>query len=227
MASVRTRVALLAAFALLAAGAGPAVADVTISAATGEPYRYSAPSFAMTTGERAFFQNPEDVSHNVRATAKGPDGGPAFRSRTIGLGATAVEGVQYLGPGSYSFLCTVHSGMTARLDVAAGGSGPEARPDIEVFLPAQTLGTARRTGKIRVRVRALTASRDVALLVREGGRRIASAKRIDLAAGTTRVIRVGLTPAGRRALADGPRAALTVRGSVAFGKPDTARRTLR
>jgi plastocyanin len=226
MPGTKGRVALLSVLAVLTAGAGVAVADATISAAVGEPYRYTATTFSMVPGERATFQNPEDVSHNVTAARRGPDGRPLFRSRTIGIGSTPVEGVQYLGTGTYDFVCTVHSGMRAKLQVAGAGA-PAARPDIEVAVPAQPLGAVRRTGRLKVRVRALTASRDVALLARKGPRRIGFKGNVDLAAGVSRVIRLSLSASGRKALAGLGKAAVSVRGSVPFGSPDLARRTLR
>jgi plastocyanin len=225
MQSIRRRVTLLSALVLLAAGVGVAAADVTISVQPGAD-EFSAASYSVGMGERGVFQNPEDRSHNVTARQKGPDGRPLFRSPTIAARSAPVAGIEYLGAGTYDFHCTVHSGMDAQLVVQNTGT-PVRRPDIEVSIPRQSLETVRNKRKLRVRVRALTKSDDIALIARKGAKRIAAKRNVDLAGGTTRVVALRVGASGRKALAGLEKAAVSVRGSVPFGSPDRAARTLR
>ncbi|HKG36514.1 MAG TPA: hypothetical protein VKA89_08765 [Solirubrobacterales bacterium] len=219
-------IALISLLAALATGTGVAFADVTITAQVGAD-QYAAPAYTVNRGERATFQNPDPTaSHNVTAKKKGPDGKPLFRSRTVAGSSTPVDGVQYLDSGTYRFECTVHAGMEADLQVTGAGT-PVARPRIDVAVPAQSLRSVRGSGKLKVRVRALTDSHDVAILARKGRRRLGSKTNVDLAAGAARVVRVKVTPAGKRALAGLDKAGVSARGSVPFGSPDLARRTLR
>ena len=69
------------------------------------------------------------------ATRSGPDGEPLFNTPTF-LGPTtkAVEGVQYLGAGTYDFYCTIHPEMTGRLTVTSPGEGKGTVA--EMWLPA-------------------------------------------------------------------------------------------
>ena len=226
MRSRGRKIALLSLVVALAAGTGVAFADVTITAQIGAE-QYGSPTYTVDRGERATFQNPDPTSsHNVTAKLRGPDGRPLFRSRTVAGASAPVDGVQYLNSGTYRFECTVHLGMEADLQVTGAGT-PVSRPRIEVSIPAQSLGSVRRGGRLKVRVRALTESRDVVILARKGARRLGSKANVDLPARADRVIRVKLTPAGKRALAGLEKAAVSARGSVPFGSPDLARRTLR
>jgi plastocyanin len=223
--SLTGRVAVLAAAAVLAAGAGVAVADVTISSQPSAD-EYTQPVYTMDQGERAFFTNPSNTSHNVTAKLRGPDARPLFRSKTTSSGTTAVDGAQYLRTGTYDFFCTVHLGMTAKLQVSGQGT-PVARPRIDVAIPRQRLGSVQRTGKLKARVKGVTASDNVVLIAKKGNRRLAVKRNIDLAAGSTRVVTLTLTRSGRKALKGLDRAAVSLRGSVPFGSPDQAARTLR
>jgi plastocyanin len=226
MRRVRTRIALVSALAVLVAGAGVAVADVTISSQPGAD-EFSAASFSVGQGEKGVFLNPDgDRSHNVTARGRGPDGRPLFRSPTISGSSAPVAGIEYLQAGTYDFHCTVHSGMDAQLVVENRGT-PVARPDIAVSIPRQSLASVRNQGKLKVRVRAVTRSDDVVLIARKGARRIGSKRNLDLQGGRTRVIRLAVTSAGRKALAGLEKAAVSVRASVPFGEPDRAARTLR
>ena len=225
--------AALAAMAIAAALSATfaSAASDQIVAVTGSPCcSYSAPTYNVDTGTVASFLNSDpDVSHDVTAfQQKGPDGKPLFASPTVKNTTTAVVGTQYLAPGSYVFFCTIHGfqQMHATL-VVSGSASPVARPKIDVTIPAQTLLSVRRTGRLKVKVRALTASKGVNVTVSKGARRIASAKNLNLARGATRTLRLALTGAGRAALKKGKSAAVSAQGTVPFGAPDTGRRTLR
>jgi plastocyanin len=225
--------AALAAMAIAAALSATfaSAANDQIVAVTGAPCcSYSAPTYNVDTGTVASFLNADpDVSHDVTAyQQKGPDGKPLFASPTVKNTTTAVDGTQYLAPGSYVFFCTIHGfqQMHATLVVSGPGS-PVARPKIDLTIPSQTLAGVRRSGKLKVKVRAVTASQDVSVTVKKGARRIASAKNVNLGQGASKTLRLALTGAGRAALKKGKSAGISAQGAVPFGSPDTARRTLR
>ena len=222
----RGRIAVLtAAFVLL--GAGSAFADTTITSSNSAVNQFDAPTFSMDQGESAFFLNATGNEHNVTSADRGPDGRPLFRSRDSSGGTVAVPGAQYLTGRTYHFVCTIHLGMEADLFVDPTKGTPVARPSIAVTIPAQSLGSVRRSGKIRARVHARTRSDNISVLARKGGIVLGRKANLDLAAGANRLLRLPLTARGRRALAGLERAAVSARAAVPFGRADSARRTLR
>jgi plastocyanin len=221
--------AALAIAAALSATFASAASD-QIVAVTGSPCcSYSAPTYNLDTGTVASFLNADpDVSHDVRAVDKGPDGKPLFDTGLIKNATVPVDGTQYLAAGPYVFFCSLHGFQQMHATLVVSGSGsPVARPKIDVTIPAQTLLAVRRTGRLKVKVRAVTASQGVSVSVSKGARRIASAKDLNLAKGATRTLRLALTGAGRSALKKGKSAGVSAQGTVPFGKPDSTRRTLR
>jgi plastocyanin len=122
--------ATLFASVLLAAGVSAAVPlALGDQQVTAEPRdRYGTPTVTIAQGESVTFTNHDVDSHNVTATANGPDGKPLFASATISLGQTArADGTQYLASGSYQFDCTLHPFMKGTLVVTSAGS-PVPRP---------------------------------------------------------------------------------------------------
>jgi plastocyanin len=183
-------------------------------------------SFSLDPGQVATFQNSGGVSHNVVASGNGPDGAALFGSDTIDSGQVPVKGTQYLASGSYPFVCTIHPGMEAVLAVTANGT-PVARPDIEVKVLSSKLEKVISSGKLKVKVTATTASDDVGLVARKGARKLGSKPNIDLAAGSSRSVKLSLTGAGKNALEDLESAKVKVTGTVPFGSPDSGKRKLR
>ena len=165
----------------------------------------------------------------MTSTATGPDGGALFRSRTIGADdSTPVAGTQYLEAGTYPFFCTLHgASMSGELVVEDGKGAVAARPSIRVSIPSQPLKKVRRSGRIKVKVKAVTASSGVRIVVRRGKKQLGSASGVSLAAGKARTVRVKLSRKGRKALKKGRRVAVSAKGTVAFGKPSQAKRRLR
>lgn len=192
--------------------------------------RYTASTYSSDQGETAQFVNPPaaDSSHNVTAKDNGPDGRPLFRSKTISAGRTSqIDGLQYLAGGSYKFVCTIHGPPMIGTYVVDGTKGaPVARPRIDVTLPKQGLSAVRNSGKLKVKVRALTRSAGISLDARKGRKRLGTKSGLTLAAGASRTIVLTLTTAGRKALKGLKSASISVKGSVAFGRPDSARRNL-
>jgi plastocyanin len=191
---------------------------------------YTAQTYSMAAGEVPTFTNDSigDVPHDVAATTRGPDGNYLFKSKVIGSNRSApVNGTQYLAPGTYRFFCTVHgSSMSANLEVGPGD--PQPRPRLAVTLLSRDIAAVRRTGKLVVRVAdAGSDASGVALVAKLGRRTIATKRGVAVAAGARRTLRMALNRRGREALEGRRRAVVTVRATVPFAAPDTARRVLR
>ena len=75
----------------------------------------------------------------------------------------------------------IHMGMGAALQVGTNGT-PVARPSIAVTIPAQSLRAVRRSGKLKVRVRALTRSDNTSVLATKSGIGLGRKSNIDLGA---------------------------------------------
>jgi hypothetical protein len=116
--------------------------------------------------------------------------------------------------------------MEADLTVSGNGT-PVARPDIEVKLLSRNLDKVVASRRLKVQVAAETESDDIELVARKGARKLASKKGVDLAAGAKRTLKLRLTNAGRNAIDDLDAAKVKLTGSVPFGRPDSAKRTLR
>ncbi len=221
---------LLAAGALtLLLGAGPASAADSIVAEK-ECCTFVSGPFFQDLGEIPLFVNPVDANpHNVTSTSTGPDGGALFRSQTVGADSTTpVAGAQYLKAGTYPFFCTLHgSGMSGELVVDGDKGTVVARPSIRVSIPAQPLKKVRKSGKLKVRVKATTASQGISIRARKGKKSVTSSSKLSLTAGAGRTVKLKLTGAGKKALAKGRKVAISAVGTVAFGKPSSAKRKLR
>ncbi len=220
---------------VVALGALGAWAAIALAAenveATADCCNFSKSTYLSDQGEKANLVNlstPESPSsHDV--TAKDKLGGkPLFRSKTIGAGKTApIEGMQYLPAGSYKFVCHIHPDSMKGTFVISGKGTPVARPKIDVSIPAQTLNKVRRSGKLKVKVKAVTKSAGISIQARKGAKLIGRSSGLTLAAGKSRTVKVALTAKGRKALRGVHVAAVSATGSVPFGLPDAGRRTLR
>jgi len=218
----------LAAVGAVALGAGYALAASQAISSSATCCTFSQPSFTIDAGQVATFSNAAaTASHNVTAAGKGPDGKKLFRSPDLTGGQVAqVDGTQYLTPGTYHFVCTIHEGMAADLVVTGNGT-PVARPSISVEVTSGTLDAVVASGKLKVKVSAQTQSHGIALVARKGARKLGSKPGIDLVAGASQVVKLPLSRSGRRALAGLGSATVKVSGSVPFGAGATATRKLR
>jgi len=211
----------------MAVGVGAAQAADTITSAPG-CCNFTAPEFRSSQGETPQFavNSSDGAPHNVTADKKGPDGKPLFKTDTFDSGSKPVKGAEYLSAGRYTFECTIHVGMKAALVVGTSGK-PVARPAVKVTLPSQSLAQVRKSGKLKVSLRAVTAASGVALTAKAGGKRLGRLTKINLAKGAKRTASVKLTANGRKALADRDSASVSVTSAVPSGVPQTAKRTLR
>jgi hypothetical protein len=217
----------LAAIALLVAGGGIAWGADSIGTAPATN-QFDKPVYNMAAGENPVLTNDTiGTSHDVTSFERGPDGKPLFRSATISTGKTAVvRGTQYLPPGDYHFLCSVHGpGMDAMLHVGPGAAVP--RPRISLTILSSALDRVRNSGKLRVKVADAGSNADnVALTASVTGTTIARARGLDVPAGSARNVAMALTARGKQLLQGRNRAVVTAKGTVEFGKPDTTRRAL-
>jgi hypothetical protein len=181
--------------------------------------------FRLDAGSQSQLLNTDPAAdHNVVASADGPDGGRLFQSALIGPGPPApVAGTEYLTPGSYPFVCTIHVGMAGTLLVSGDGALP--RPSVSVAIASSKLAKVRK-GRLKVSVTAATASSDVSLIARVGRRTLPPVPDVDLAAGQTRKLTLKLTNAAKKDLKDVEKAKVTLSASVPFGAPAKAKRTL-
>src|SRR5436305_14713440 len=124
---------------------GPLLAAIVVALATGSTLAwasapistsptcctYSAPTLTIDQGELASFENDTVTGdpHNATASQRGPDGRPLLLAAHTLNGSKPVNGTQYLSAGSYHFVCTIHPGMEADLQVGSNGT-PVARPQI-------------------------------------------------------------------------------------------------
>jgi plastocyanin len=161
-------------------------------------------------------------SHNVTATANGPDGKVLFSSATISSGTTPVNGTQYLALGSYAFICTVHPAtMAANLNVNAGT--PLPRPGVSLKVKTSDLDQAVRQRAVKVKVTITGGSGEEAEIgLKLGKKTIGSG-----ATNATKKLKIKLTKKGRAALAKKDKAKVKAAATIDFGAPATAKGTLK
>jgi plastocyanin len=190
---------------------------------------FESASYTINPGEVANFVNQTsgNVPHNVTASGRGPDGAPLFFSDTIGSGNTNVNGTQFLGAGTYHFVCTIHPGMDSDL-VVAGNGAPVARPQIALKITSSKIAKVRSSGTLKVKVSAQTDSTNIDLSAKKGAKALTKHTVVaSLAAGASQTVGLRLTKAGKKALKGLKRATVTATGTVAFGATATAKRTLK
>jgi plastocyanin len=230
IASVRKAAA--AALLLTLAVAVPAWADETITAHT--PNQFGSPVTTIDQGEKVTLQNFDIAGHDAVATDKGPDGKRLFGSDLVAPGESGpVRGTEYLTTGSYPFICTIHPGMGATLEVTSEGT-PAARPtapEVQVKIVSKDLQTVVRDGKLRLRVTSTKASVTVAARAKAGKKTFALGSRtVRFRAQGGRGVTLALSDSARKALRGRASAKVTAtaiaRNSGQSSKA-TATRTLR
>ena len=182
--------------------------------------------FLLDAGSRPTLVNTDDnADHNVVSTSDGPDGRPLFKTALLDPYASApVEGTEYLTPGTYQFVCSIHAGMVGALRVEGTGALP--RPEVEVTVLSKKVEKVAK-GKLFVRVDAAVAATGVELIARRGLRPLSEAGPIDLATGESRRVVLRLDRAARKLLREVDSAKVTVAADVPYGAPDTAKTKLR
>jgi len=212
--------------ALAGALAAGALADSQAVTPNVDCCTFSAPTFTVDAGTVAQFVNLTDTTHDVTASDKGPDGGKLFNSGQVKQGTVPIDGTQYLAAGDYHFICAIHgAGMSATLRVNPGS--PQARPSVAVTIPAQSLSSVAKQGKLKVSVKGKVAATGVTLVAKKGKTTLGTLKKLNAPAGSTKTQKITLTAAGKKALKNVKKATVSVQGTVPFGKPAKASRTLK
>jgi plastocyanin len=226
------------ALAVLLLAAAPAGADERIRAETRD--RYANPDVTIAPGGRVTFFNGDLVDdHGVTSVAQGANGRPLFDSGVIGPGSEAVvEGVQFLAPGRYDYLCTVHSFRTGTITVTGTGAPPPRPADstpaqVTVAITSGSLATLLRTGRLPVRTRSDEAARVRLVATFRAGRATVTLGKgtVALTGAGSRVSALSLTAAARRVLRTRRQVSVSLTGQATDGAGNasaaSARRTLR
>jgi plastocyanin len=200
--------------ALLAAGTAFAASQTIVGQADNT---FSLPNYTSDQGAVATLQ-VTGSSHNVTASANGPDGKALFRSATISGGTTGVNGTQYLSAGSYPFVCTIHPGMAATLVVSGNGT-PVPRPQVSLKVTSRKLSKVAKGG-LQVQSTASAKVDDFSLEAKLGNTSIGKATGLAIAQGQA-FETIKLTKAGKSKLKKLKKASITVTGNVPFSTPAT------
>jgi plastocyanin len=112
---------ILAAMITVLASAPASAAQTTLAAG---PYAavtgWATPQVLVLQGDALNFVNTDVSAHRVEAKEFGPTG-PLFASTLAGIGQSVpVDRVSSLPPGTYAFVCTLHTSMTGTITVLAG-----------------------------------------------------------------------------------------------------------
>jgi plastocyanin len=189
---------------------------------------FPASPFNTDQGVVVPFQNGGGNQHNVTASATGPDGSALFRSSTISGGQTTqVNGTQYLTPGNYPFLCTIHGPSMSGTLVVTGSGTPQARPEITLKVISRKLAKVATKGKLLIEVSAATRSDDVSVEAKLGKTSLGKAGGLNLAAGAKQSVTLKLNKAAKNKLRSKKKATVTVAGTVPFGSPASAKGKLK
>jgi plastocyanin len=187
---------------------------------------YGKATFTIDRGATATFDNedPGVSPHDVTAfDSGGAKNEPLFRSAQITLGQTPVNGTNALGPGTYRFFCTVHpTQMTGQLVVT-----PSASPTVAVKVLSRKVGQVSKSGKVKVKLTGLLASRGISVSARVGKRKLGTAKGIDLSAGASSTVKVALSRSGKNFLSGRGSANLKVTAAPPGDQPVSATQRLR
>jgi plastocyanin len=186
---------------------------------------------AIDVSGEGVFDNQDTVTHNVTADGKGPDKGPLFRSgNTPGETMRQIRGTEYLAAGTYAFTCTLHPSMQAEFIVDnSRPTDPVPRPEISLKLKSKKLEKVVESGKLKVRVSAgePTPAENIKLKGRKGKKAVTKAKKLNLAGGGSKTVKLKLSKRGEEKLADLDSAKVKVEGTVEFGFGDKASKKLK
>jgi plastocyanin len=227
--SIRRVIVAVVALGVMAMGAGYAFGASETVTSSPACCTYSKPAFTIDAGSVGSFQNSTPgIPHTMTASENGPDNKPLFDTGDVPSGqSAAADGTQYLAPGTYHFFCEVHGpSMSADLIVSGNGT-PVARPAISLKVLSKDLGKVASSGKLKLKLSAATASEGIEVSAQKGSRKLGSVKNVNLAAGTSRVVRLALKASARKALQGLTSAKVKATAVVPFGASAHAKRRLR
>ena len=203
----------------------PAAASGERIVAGPAPVAYQNPNIEIDAGEPVTFLNLDlTAPHDVTSIDPGPGGSALFSSETVGfLTEVPVVGAENLGPGSYDYICSIHSFMTGSIRVGGAGGGGGGG-SLKVRVLDRKLAKVRKSGALRVEAK-LGAPATLSVVAKAGGAKFAYAKK-KLGKGT-RTLRAKLTSKGRRVIAKADRVALEVKARATDASGDTTRRSVK
>ncbi len=207
--------------------AATAWADETIR--TRPQNEFMTPVTTIDQGEKVTLHNTDLVNHNVVSEKSGDDGQPLFRSEDVPPGASGpVVGTEYLVTGTYPFVCTLHPGMDATLEVTSAGTPvPRPQPDVTVKIRSKNLQKVVDTGKLKLRLRSAKATVTIGARARAGKSSIAlGSKKLKWDGGAGRVT-LKLSDAARDALDKRKRATVIATATAKHPGGHTERSTAR
>jgi plastocyanin len=205
---------------IAAPAASAAPANIIAGGPSGEDI-FNPAAYSHDAGTVATMTWLSGGSHNVTASANGPDGKPLFRSATISGGSTPVNGTQYLFQASYPFTCTIHFGMNGTLNVNAGS--PLPRPEIALKFKTKSLEQALRKDEVKVKATInFNIGEEAKVDLRLGKKALGSARTT-----SPGVLKIKLTKKGQAALESKSKATVTASASIDFGSPAKAKATLK
>lgn len=217
---------LFAVAGLLALGAPAGAGAATITAGPG-PSSYQNPNVEIDAGEAVSFMNLDlTASHDVTSTDVGSGAQPLFSSATVGFGSTVpVTGAETLGPGTYDFLCSIHTFMTGSITVRGAGGGGGGAPTLNLSSLDSKLGKVEKAGKLEFRTKLDEPASVRVTASTEDGVKVASGK-AKLGKGTDRMA-AKLTAKGERLMARAKRMKLEVAGRATDAEGNSSRSSLK
>jgi plastocyanin len=222
---VRRAIVALVVVGATAFGAGQALGASEAITTSTTCCSYGKSTFTIDRGAVATFQNqdPGTSPHDVFSVDSRAGNRPLFNSAQINLGQTPVNGTESLAPGTYRFFCTVHpTQMSGQLAVT-----PSASPTVAVKVVSRKVGQVGKSGKLKVKLSGLLASKGVSLTARVGNRKLGTARGIDLSAGASRTVKVRLSRSSKNFLRGRGSAKVKVTATPPGDQPVSATQRLR
>jgi plastocyanin len=207
--------------AVLVCLAVPASASAAQIVAGPAPVAYQNPNIEIDPGEEVTFMNLDVTApHDVTSIDPGPGGTALFSSATVGFLTTVpVVGADKLDPGTYDYICSIHSFMTGAITVRGGG-GSGGAPSLRLRALDREVDEVADAGKLRLRAKLSEAAR-VSVVATAGRAKVAyGAAKLPKGGGT---LKAKLTSKGKRLLGNAKRVSLTLKGRATDADGNTAK----
>jgi plastocyanin len=211
----------------LIALAAPTAAGAAQITAGPSPVTYQNPNIEIDAGEAITLTNLDlTAAHDVTSIDVGPGATPLFASETIGFAASApVNGAEALDPGTYDFLCSVHTFMTGSIKVRGAGGGSSSAPSLHLSALGSRLAKVERAGKLKLRTKLNQAATVNVVAKAADGTKVA-AGRDKLDKGTGKLV-AKLTSKGKRLVAKAKKLKLEITGRATDRDGNSSKSSLR
>ena len=218
---MRRVVAVAAAVVALAVPASASAAQIVAGPA---PVAYQNPNIEIEPGEEVTFMNLDVTApHDVTSIDPGPGGTALFSSATVGFLTTVpVVGADRLDPGTYDYICSIHSFMTGAITVRGGGGGSGGAPSLRLRALDRKVEEVADAGKLRVRAK-LSEAAKVSVVATAGRAKVAyGSAKLPEGGGT---LKAKLTSKGKTLLGKAKRVSLTLKGRATDPDGNTTKRS--